>query len=280
MNTSRIFGRSLLHNVYNIGYIMIGHSSKTRTLLPLSDYVSNFPKRIMATEFDVPNTRVTFVNDSLNAQGTSCWRLVSFPLVLEEMEVVVESQKTGCSLLLITALLFAGFQVIFLVTTILVSSCRFFLAWNHIHRLNRPASLLQSAVATFVYRRAKRKQSPSEECPICLSEYGQSWIRWTENSVTPIKSRTHNSFCNFLLQMMEISLAVESSAFILFIVIVFSVGWRSSLLVPVVVRISRRRLPTAARRILTLKMKLGPGCWSTWDSRWIWCLYLELPSCT
>jgi hypothetical protein len=95
-------------------------------------------------------------------------------LVVEGMEIVVESQPTWSSLLLLTGLFVTGLQFIFFATTIIVGSFRFFLAWNQIVRLNRPTSLLQAAVNTFVYRRCpKMKQEPSDECPICLAEYGQ-----------------------------------------------------------------------------------------------------------
>jgi hypothetical protein len=64
-----------------------------------------------------------------------------------------------------------GAAIHILAATIIVGSFRFFLAWNQIVRLNRPTSLLQAAVNTFVYQRCpKMKQEPSDECPICLAE--------------------------------------------------------------------------------------------------------------
>lgn len=94
----------------------------------------------------------------------------------------IEAQRTWCSLLLLATILFVGYQVLFIVTTVAISSFRFFWAWDQIFRMTRPAPLLQSAVCRFVYNQAssKNKESPSsslgndDTCPICLAEYGKS----------------------------------------------------------------------------------------------------------
>mmetsp|Transcript_14821 Transcript_14821/g.24519 ORF Transcript_14821/g.24519 Transcript_14821/m.24519 type:complete len:162 (+) Transcript_14821:131-616(+) len=88
------------------------------------------------------------------------------------MEIVIEAQRTWCSFLLVAALLLVGYQIIFIVTTVLITTLRFFWAWNQILRLRRPAPVLQSAVYRFVYRQRSKKSSPDDDtCPICLSGY-------------------------------------------------------------------------------------------------------------
>jgi hypothetical protein len=92
------------------------------------------------------------------------------------MDIAVKSdQKSLSSLFFIFALFLLGIHFIFLVTTIVVTGFKFFVAWNHIFRLQRPRLILQAAVDTFVYRRCPQKKLvPLDECPICLSEYGKS----------------------------------------------------------------------------------------------------------